>query len=88
MTLKNKAKRKRPVCIESEDGQVISFEVNKCWKNEKLYSLCYSCASTFSNMKDRKIVKAFKYQPYLNECNICGSPRGHDFVIFERSNIN
>ena len=85
MTIRTKAKRKRKVSVETEEGQIVTIEVEPCWNNERLYSLCINCARPFYDISDTKIVRANRYQAYLHECNICGSPRGYDFVLFDHT---
>ena len=85
MTLQTRPKRRKKVSIDTDDGRTLTIEVDSCWNNEQLYCLCKSCAQPFYDFKDKKIVRASEYQPYLGECNICGSHRGYDFVIFEKS---
>ena len=85
MANKPKAKRKKKVNIETNDGEIVTIEVEPFWNNEQLYSLCLNCARPFYDISDRKIVRANRYQAYLHKCNICGSPRGYDFVIFDHT---
>lgn len=85
MSSEIKSKRKRKVNIETEDGQIATLEVESCWINEQPYCLCANCAQPFYGIRDKKIERALKYQAYLHKCNICGSPRGYDFVIFDHT---
>ena len=49
--------------------------------------LCTSCASTFYDMPEYRIVRKDPYQVEKEPCTYCSCRLGYDFIITRKSNV-
>ena len=49
--------------------------------------LCHRCASTYYNMKDRRIQRVDFLQVEKDFCTLCGYRRGYDFYVWPVSKV-
>ena len=76
---------KKEVLINIDEGYSASLVVPVCWVKPMVMCLCGNCASRYYEDSVARIVRANKKQKRLDQCNICGSNRGYDFVVFENN---
>ena len=76
------SKYAKRVAHRLDSGKVVTHVVSKNWDDGEVRCFCSRCASPYFDFDDTKIVRADKYQLILSTCEMCGSTKGYDFVVF------